>query len=177
MIYLCEREIGYDPKRIGFPSIRGCRAVVVLTAKGMFGIHLNGSLNDGKKNKFAQFIATHPKGGTGTALYAATTDARSTFYVNELREIAAAVGHTGDIYWSDLSIFDAGSAYVEARIVPSNNTCIITARAWDDADGSEDNRGDYVDGAARTMANGSSPSKMVTNVDPSGMRAFYPTKV
>ena len=177
MIYLCEREIGFDRKCIGLPSIRGCRAVVVLTAKGMFGIHLNGSLNDGKKNKFAQFIATHPKGSAGTAIYAATTDARSTYYVNQLREIAAAVGHIGDIYWSDPSIYDAGSAYVEARIVPSNNICIIKARAWDDADGSEKNRGDYVHGAARTMANGSSPSKIVTNVDPSGMRAFYPIKV
>ena len=76
MIYLCEREIGYDAQCIGFPSIGGCRAVVVLTAGGMFGFHLNGSLSPQKKNKFAQFISTHLRGGTGTAIYAATTDAR-----------------------------------------------------------------------------------------------------
>ena len=178
MIYLCEREIGYDPKCIGFPSIGGCRAVVVVTAGGIFGFHLNGSLNSGKKDKFSQFISGHNRGGAATAIYVACKEARSGRDVAEIKEIATAIGYTGDINWADLSSIEAGSAYVEIRLVPGNNTCIVAARAWDDGtDSADDNRGAYVDSGSRTIANGGNPTQMYTGVDTQGMRAFYPTKV
>lgn len=178
MIYLCEREIGYDPQAIGFPSIDGCRAVVVLTAAGMFGFHLNGTLSTAKKNKFVQFISRHQRGGAGTAIYAASKDARNRYYEQELRDIAQGVGYGGDIYWADLSSVDGRSAYVEMRLVPGNNTCIITARGWDDdVDSDDGNKGDYVDSGSRTIANGPPPARMYSAVDPSGLRSFYPTRI
>ena len=175
MIYLCEREIGFDPQCIGFPSISGCRAVVAVTAGGLFGFHLNGSLSGAKKDRFSLFIERHVNGGQGTALYAASTDACNRYYIQELKDIAEAIGNSGSIYWADVSDVDAGSAYVEMRLVPGNNTCIITARGWNDGTDSDDaNKGDYVDGASRTMANGAPPTRMYSNVDPTGLRSFYP---
>ena len=55
MIYLCEREIGFDAAEIGFPSILGCRAIVIVTSGGLFGYHLNGNLNVNKKERTTQF--------------------------------------------------------------------------------------------------------------------------
>lgn len=178
MIYLCEREIGFDATSIGYPSISGCRAVAALTAGGLFGFHLNGSLSAGKKDRFANFVRTHPRSGPILALYAASTDARNQYYTQELRDIADAVTNGGPIYWADLSKMGARSAYVEMRIVPGNGTCIVTARPWSDpVDGVDNNRGAYVDSASRTIANGAAPSRMYTSVDQGGLKAYYPTRI
>src|SRR5690554_6151511 len=59
VIYLCEREIGFDAVEIGFPSVMGCRAIVLVTAGGLFGYHLNGNLNAMKQAAFVNFVTAH----------------------------------------------------------------------------------------------------------------------
>jgi hypothetical protein len=76
MIYLCEREIGFDAAEIGFPSVLGGRAIVLVTGGGLFGCHLNGSLNAGKKAAFGNFVTGHAQGSAPRmGLYAASTGA------------------------------------------------------------------------------------------------------
>ena len=50
MIYLCEREIGSDAAEIGFPSVLGCRAIVLVKSSGLFGYHLNRAIANGAQN-------------------------------------------------------------------------------------------------------------------------------
>ena len=39
MRYVGEREVCYDPNELGFPSIMGCHAIVLVNANGLFGFH------------------------------------------------------------------------------------------------------------------------------------------
>src|SRR5262245_26622674 len=103
MIYLCEREIGFDTTEIGFPSILGCRAIVLVTSSGLFGYHLNGNLNPTKKTALITFITQHPQLGLKKMLYAASAGAGLPQDYAELRDIAAALGYTGSIYWGSLT--------------------------------------------------------------------------
>ena len=72
MIYPCEREIGFDGAEIGFPAVAGCRAVVLVTAGGLIGYHLNGNLSDTKKDAFVHFVTTNANGVAKRNLYAAS---------------------------------------------------------------------------------------------------------
>jgi hypothetical protein len=45
VVYLSENEVGFDPTDIGFPTIRGCHAILYVTAGGLFGIHNYGGDN------------------------------------------------------------------------------------------------------------------------------------
>jgi len=72
MIYLCEREIGFDAAEIGFPSVMGCRAIVLVTGGGLFGYHLNGALNPGKQAAFVAFVNGHVQDSAMTSCTAAT---------------------------------------------------------------------------------------------------------
>jgi hypothetical protein len=57
-------------------------------------------------------------------------------------------------------------------------TCGITARAWNDAvDGAPANKGPYVPGPNRTMANGAPTAQMVVSVATAGLAAVYPIKI
>jgi hypothetical protein len=177
MIYLCEREIGFDAAEIGFPSILGCRAIVLVTSGGLFGYHLNGNLNVNKKNVLLNFINTHPQGTPRGALYAASTGAGLRQDHDELKELASNLHYTGAIYWANLTSLGAGSIY--AHYVGINHaTCGITGRTWDDAtDSIPGNKGAYVAGANRAIANGVANTQMYTNLDQTGLRAVYPTKL
>ncbi len=62
MLYLSEREIGFDAAEIGFPSIDNCRAIVLVTAGGLFGYHLFGVLSQNKINTFVSFVNNHAQG-------------------------------------------------------------------------------------------------------------------
>lgn len=170
MIYLCEREIGFDAGQIGFPSVSGCRAIVLVTSGGLFGYHLNGNLNEEKKLSFAGFVNGRPLGITKRTLYAASVGAGIAHYYGELRDIAAALGYNGTIYWANL----AGPSYVNFVNI-NHSTCGITARAWSDAaDSVPANRGPYA-AANRAIANGPANANMYINVNPAGLTAVYPT--
>lgn len=175
MMYLCEREIGFDAAEIGFPSVMGCRAIVLVTGGGLFGYHLNGTLNPGKRAAFVNFVNGHVQGVTAKRmLYAASAGGGLAQDHQELRDIATALGYNGSIYWASLP--GAGSLYVHYTDV-NHNTCGITQRAWNDAvDGLVGNKGPYL-GNDRAMANGAAPGTMYTNVATAGLQAVYPTQI
>ena len=180
MKYLCEREIAFDAAEIGFPAVDGCRAIVLVTAGGLFGYHLNGNLSDIKKNAFVQFINTHPQGNPRRNLYAASKQGGNgpiqTIFHNELKALAAALCYAGTIYWADLSAVPGVSSYVQFLGV-DHSTCGITARTWNDpVDSVPANKAAYA-AADRAVANGPANAQMYTNVDPAGLRGVYPTKV
>jgi len=175
MIYLVEREIGFDAAEIGFPSVLGCRAIVTVTAGGLFGYHLNGNLSVAKRNSYVNFVNGHAQGGGKRMLYAASTGAGLAADYAELRAIAADFHYGGDIYWANLNT--PGSAYVHYTGI-NHATCGITARAWSDAaDNIPANKGPYAAGANRAIANGVANAQMFTNVSTAGLRAVYPTRI
>ena len=172
MIYLGEREIGFDAVDIGFPAVLGCRAIVLVTSGGLFGYHLNGNLSLAKKTAFINFITQHPQGSGRRALYAASAGAGLTQDHDELRGIASTLGYTGPIFWGSLSA--AGSVYVHFQDI-GHTTCTITSRAWSDpVDNIPANKGAYVGGANRAIANGAANANMFINVSTAGLTAVYP---
>ncbi len=175
MIYLCEREIGFDVAEIGFPSVLGCRAIVVVTNSGLFGYHLNGNLNLAKRTAFVNFITNHANGHGRRNLYAASAGAGLAQDHAELREIALALAYAGPIYWASLA--PAGSVYAHFVNI-DHHTCSITSRAWTDAvDSVPANQAAYVAGANRVMANGAPTANMYINASTVGLTAVYPAAI
>jgi len=171
MIYLCEREIGFDAAQIGFPSVAGCRAIVLVTSGGLFGYHLNGNLNEGKKIAFAGFVNGNPLGLTKRALYVASQGVGVPHYYGEIRALAATLGYGGTIHWANLGGPSAYANFVNNH----NNTCIISWRTWSDpADNVAANKGGYA-AANRAIANGAAPAHMYTNLNAAGLTVVYPT--
>ncbi|MFC3550070.1 hypothetical protein ACFOLC_03485 [Lysobacter cavernae] len=174
MIYLCEREIGFDTTEIGFPSVMGCRAIVLVTAGGLFGYHLNGSLSEGKKTAFKKFITKHVHGHSRRKLYAASSGAGSQADHDELRDIAHALKYAGTIYWASLP--GAGSSFVHYQDI-NHNTCAVTSRQWIDANDSIlTNKGKYI-GENRAIANGVASGAMYIKVDCNGLVGRYPNPI
>jgi len=177
LIYLCEREIGFDTNEIGFPSVLGCRAIVLATGGGLFGFHLNGVLSDAKKTAFVNFITNHGQGNPKRTLYAASTGLGLPADHAELRAIAADLHYAGPIYWGNLSTISPGSVYAHFQGVHFT-TCGITGRAWNDAvDNIPANKGPYVAGANRAIANGAANGQMFINASTAGLRAVYPSAI
>jgi hypothetical protein len=179
MVYLCEREMGFDAAAIGFPSVDGCRAIVLVTGGGLFGFHLNGSLSQIKKNALAHFVNGHAHGNPKRNLYVASRMGGNGLTqdkcYSEIKEVALAIGFDGSIHWADLTAIAAGSLYVVFDNV-GNTTCVITARPWSDpTDRIPANLAAYA-AANRAMANGAANAKMYINVNPAGLRAVYPAK-
>lgn len=175
MIYLCEREIGFDAVELGFPSVLGCRAIVVVTAGGLFGYHLNGNLNPVKRAAFVNFITNHVNGNGRRMIYAASTGAGLAADHQELRDIATDLAYAGPIYWASLP--PGGSVYVHYQDI-NHHTCSITSRTWVDlADNVPANKGPYVAGANRTIANGAANANMYTHVSTAGLVAIYPGQI
>jgi hypothetical protein len=175
MIYLCEREIGFDAVEIGFPAVLGCRAIVLVTGGGLFGYHLNGNLSLSKKTAFVNFISQHLQGNARKALYAASAGTGLKQDHDELKDIAGTLGYTGPVYWGSLPA--AGSVYAHLQDI-HHNTCTITSRAWSDpADNIPANKAAYVAGPNRAIANGAANAQMFINVSTAGLKAVYPTKI
>jgi hypothetical protein len=175
MIYLGEREIGFDAVEIGFPAVLGCRAIVLVTNSGLFGYHLNGNLNLAKKTAFVNFITAHANGHGRRCLYAASAGPGLAPDHAELRDIAATLGYAGPIYWASLS--PAGSVYVHFQDI-DHHTCSITSRAWNDAvDNVPANKAAYAAGADRAIANGAANANMFTHASMVGLTAVYPNTI
>jgi hypothetical protein len=143
-LYLNERELGFDPTTIGFPSIDSCMAIVYVTSTGLFGYHnYGGSGNNAwadRVNAFTQYFQNHFLRGEGTRLYGVTyVDRRgyslpvTTSWTGELTAFASGFGYNGKIRGYNLS--GSGiqpSAYVEFRKVADK--CEMWVKKWADAD-------------------------------------------
>ncbi|EMZ7034348.1 hypothetical protein ABE276_002382 [Salmonella enterica] len=176
MNYLCEREIGFDATEIGFPSVMGCRAIVLVTAGGLFGYHLNGTLNAQKLTAFINFVNTHPKGRgrPRRRLYVACSGVGMPQDYQEIGQIAAKLCDAMPIYWATLPV--GYSSFVHFQNI-GNNTCTITSRLWDDrTDSAAGNKVNYAN-ANRTMDRGAAPRQMYENVSLTGLVARYPNKI
>jgi hypothetical protein len=172
LIYLSEREIGYDAVAIGFPSVQGCRAIVLVTAAGLFGYHLNGTLTPKKLEAFESFVTVRASVTNDCQLYAASSGPGLLPDHVELRSIAIALHYTGPIYWVDLP--GPGSSYVHFQnIYPS--APVITSRAWrEDQDNVSANKMTYPPSLDRKMANGAPPPVVYNNLSPYGLVVSYP---
>ena len=143
MIWLAEREVGFDINAIGFPSIDGCHAVVLLTDTGMWGFHNFGGSGASsfaeRSQSFASFVSQHfltrgiakhlygtafhnKRGWSGADKLAAWKD--------EMRAYAAALGYSGKVsgYNLDDTGYGAKSAYVEYR--RNGKVCDVFCKAW-----------------------------------------------
>lgn len=145
MVYLNEHEVGFDTALVGFPSIQGCHAIVLVTAKGMFGYHnAGGSGKDAwprRAGGFAQFYNEHFLRGPGTRLYGVTYVTNQRGYGGvpadrwkaELVTFATSLGFTGKIRGYNLDLSAAlPSAYVEFRKVVDKAEIYI--KSWNNAD-------------------------------------------
>jgi hypothetical protein len=148
MRYLNEREVGFDPQAIGFPSISGCLAIAYVTDNGLFGFHNAGGGGDpidtGKRAAaFADYVSKHFLGCTaGTRLYAVTyatsIDPRygapqMDNWTAEVTAYANALKYAGPIRGYDLGASGiAPGAYVELRKTVVK--CEIWIKKWNDHD-------------------------------------------
>jgi hypothetical protein len=173
VIYLCEREIGFDAAEIGFPSVMGCRAIVLVTAGGLFGYHLNGTLNGQKLATFVNFVNSHPqgRGRPRRRLYTASSGVGLPKDYQELGEIVSKLGDAVPIYWATLPI--GCSSLVHFQSI-GHHTCAITSRIWNDqTDSVPGNKTNYAC-VNRTIDRGAAPTQMYDNVSFAGLAARYP---
>ncbi|GAA5165750.1 hypothetical protein [Viridibacterium curvum] len=106
--YLCERQIGYSTSLLGFPNLADCMALVLQNDGGLFGMHLIGGDQGGKK--FAEWIGQHsgfiqdPK---WNAMYVAGFFAKrygtgqDGDLSSEVAALAKALGYRGDVLCYD----------------------------------------------------------------------------
>lgn len=159
MLYLSEREMGFDSDAIGFPSIDGCLAVVYLTQNGLFGYHCYGGAIPTRwlplASAFRDFVTQHQFGRSAAyRLYGAAFLNRRGYnppspriWGDELKAFAAALRFRGKIRGYDLArsavqppayvVFDKfgtkcwGSVVSSAEVTHTRaaNTDLIN-RAW-----------------------------------------------
>ena len=145
MIWLGEREVGFDLNAIGFPSIDGCHAVVLLTDTGMWGFHNFGGSGASsfaeRSQSFAAFVSQHfLTRGVAKHLYGTSFHNKRGWagadklaaWKDEMKAYAAALPYTGKVsgYNLDKMGYGAKSAYVEYR--RNGNDCDVFCRAWTD---------------------------------------------
>ncbi|HEU4631451.1 MAG TPA: hypothetical protein VFS08_16985 [Gemmatimonadaceae bacterium] len=143
MLYLAEREVGFDLDAIGFPSIDGCHAVVLQTESGLYGFHNFGGSGTSsfaeRSQAFATFVSQHfvakglPIHLYGTCFrnkrgYADPDKLKA--WKEEMKAFAAALGYKGPVsgYNLDLTGYGAKSAYVEYRRGPKG--CTVHCKPW-----------------------------------------------
>ena len=148
--YLGEREVGFDPTMLGFPSISNCQAIVFVTANGLYGLHAFGGNSPTSlahyAARFNDFVRGPVPNRAGTRLYGVTF-ARGNRYVAgggnnweadwtaELTTYAQALNYGGKIRGYDLTRSIANppdSAYVEFR--KAGDKCEIHVKRWSDGD-------------------------------------------
>jgi len=147
--YLGERHLGFDISELGFPSIRGCQAIVYVTASGLFGFHnFGGAAPDDWADRgaaFGSYVNTHARTAAGKALYGvcyATSErgygaSPRQAWLSELSAFAKAVRFTGPIHGYDLDRSAvAPPALVQFTRTP-NHTCVIQVKTWSKAGAAE----------------------------------------
>jgi hypothetical protein len=119
-IYLLMNECGFDPAKIGFPSLQGCVGVVLQTSTGLFGWHIFGAPKIAElkrmSRQFKTFIENQPGGGTAVKLYGARFRRYRNDWREEMTTIASEIGYSGMIGCYDIgrdgSLTVNDSAYV-----------------------------------------------------------------
>ncbi len=196
MIYLSENEVGFDATSLGFPSIRGCQAVVYVTDRGLFGLHnFGGGDNNSfplRAGIFRSFVTNHAQsGGVGSALYGVCfpmtergySEVKRVNWLGELKEFASKVGFGGPIYGYDLNNRIAiPPAYV--RFEKTGGACVIQVKPWAEGDKTTGPNASPANYQAFGRANTSSPytlratkTNVVTNVTDAGLSTVYPEKL
>jgi hypothetical protein len=193
--YLGEREVGFDPSGLGFPSLDGCQAIVYQTDNGLFGYHNFGGADEAswpeRSAAFGSFVNEHFMRATGRILYGVCYVTTARGYGNshttrkwkgELASFADAVGFDGPIWGYNLSNSGiAPGAYVELR--KNGNACEVWAKHWSDADRTKGiNSGPMYhriimrrqkpDGSGYDTKVEAQNLKIATNVNPAGMVQF-----
>jgi hypothetical protein len=145
MVCLGEREVGFDPDCIGFPSIDGCHGVVLVTASGLWGFHNFGGSGVSsfaeRSQSFATFVSQHfVTRGVSSHLYGTCfrnkrgyADANKlSAWKAEMKAFASALGYKGTVsgYNLDQVGYGAKSAYVEYR--RNGGTCTVSCKPWVD---------------------------------------------
>jgi hypothetical protein len=198
---LIENELGYHASHMGFPSIRGCHAIVFVTASGLYGLHNYGGDNPDQWNDradaFASFMTTHPgwRGGV-TALYgvcfATPVNNSARGYgtspkINwkaELSKFAEKLQFAGTIWGYDLAGSGCAPPCYVDFINVGNTSCVISAKAWnkDHANpGANTHPADHK--LMRRPPNGigytiQATAPMITkNVSDAGLKVFQPEKL
>lgn len=183
MIQLWGDEFGYDPEKIGFPSVLGCHAIVYLTTEGLFGFHNMGGTD--KKDRgawLAEFAKTNFVSATkGIHLYSACSRTDGSGKVNargyskptlkswqeEMKTFAKALNFKGPISGFDVDKAagwptivkgtDRDSAYFEFR--KAGSACTIHYCPWQKTDGGKK-------GACTNKANHKVANKKTGAIEP-----------
>jgi outer membrane usher protein FimD/PapC len=166
MKYLGEREVGFDPQTIGFPSIDGCHAIVLVTTAGLYGFHNFGGSGVSsfaeRSQSFAAFVSTaFVKPGALVHLYGICSRSKRGYanadkrqgWRDEMKSFAEALGYKGTIsgYDLDKAGFGTDSAYVEYR--NASGAISIHCKKWSDMRHEKQSISDKVN--HKTTANGS----------------------
>ena len=145
MLHLAEREVGFAPDTIGFPSIDGCHGVELCTTTGLYGVHNFGGSGQSSFAERSQSLATFVNQHfvtPGTMLHLYGTCFRNkrgysgadklAAWKEEMRAYATALGYSGPVSGFDLDkmSYGARSAYVEYR--KSGKGCTIHCKPWNE---------------------------------------------
>jgi hypothetical protein len=193
MKFVGEREVCFDPKELGFPSIQGCQAIVYVTTSGLFGFHnLGGERPDvwpALTAAFGAFVRGNVnRGAGGKMLYGVCypysvrgyTGDQKAQWLAELKAFASAVDYNGEIWGYDLANAQiAPSAYVNFSHVQGK--CVIQARKWVDHEETKSANTDPTNHKTTTPAspiyNIKDPAKVVTSVGTTPLKTYYPEKL
>lgn len=151
-LFLAEHEVGFDPRIIGFPSIQGCMAIVLVCETGVFGYHnppTNPIANESRAKYFAEFYNQHNQCSPITRMYGITHRAVRGYgpgeekrgVRRELKMFARQLGYSGKIRSCNLdphTIANARggrSAYVEVRKAATKGE--IHFRQWEEGLGTK----------------------------------------
>ena len=194
MRYVGEREICFDPGELGFPSISGCQAIVMVNGHGLFGFHNLGNerpddwpaLTAG----WGQFVRGHVRGvgGGWVAMYGVCypetkrgyTGVKKAQWLAELAAFGGALGYTGPIWGYDLANAEIPeSAYVSFSHVQGK--CVIQARPWvahEDAKGANTAKANHkTTRRAAPVYTVQDVDRVVTGVGATAIKTYYPEKL
>jgi hypothetical protein len=149
MHYLGNNHVGFDALALGFPSIKGCQAVIYHVKAGLFGCHDMKSgagfstaeaVTTGKATAFANWVSKHANGSSpGVALYGVVN--RNEQYQDDtagnaewdamLIEVADKLRFDGSIYGARVNshVKQGDSIYVVAEV--QGNDCHIKWKRWE----------------------------------------------
>ena len=145
MKYVMEGDMAFDRTGLGFPSVKGCLALVYQTAQGLYGAHwtqCSAEKQGQKADVFRDFVRNHAGAmPAGTRLYGVTfvgeryANNQHTEWRTELGIFASRLNLTGKASGYDLTKSYPGgnrSAYVQYD--PAGAKCNVSIREWADGE-------------------------------------------
>jgi hypothetical protein len=144
MKFLMEHEMAFDVAGLGFPSVKGCLALVYQTPAGLYGFHITQCNWDRTRQNallFRDFIIQHGHGterlSAGTRLYGVTFVGqryggnKHAEWRQEMEIFANALlfkGKTSGYNLTESYPGDGRSAYV--LYTPNGDKCAVDIREW-----------------------------------------------